>query len=205
MLSSLPPHIQQRLAVVVPLLALAISLFVVHPSWKQWRALLDDADKNLAQLETLKNTPMPLSSAIMPAAEPTPSEPPEFLAGIREIAAMSGCRVVGFDLTLPPAPPSGEKELAQGGNQEQKKPEEPQLVRPVRARIEVEADYQRIRDFVQAILRAPRLYAIASVEVTDAGHDVPDLLAARVEIERYVLTPEAATADAPDANLLPTP
>jgi hypothetical protein len=190
-LSSLPPHIQQRLAVAVPLIALALSLFVVYPGWTHWRQLLAEADQKRVRLSNLQATPIPLPGARRPAAEDTPSEPPEFLADMQRIAAASGCGFVGFDLTLPPAPVSGEEELAQGGNKKPDEPKAPPLVKPVRAKIEVEADYARVRQFVQGIIGASRLYAIASLEVKNANKRIPELLAATVEIERYVLNPDA--------------
>jgi len=197
MLSNLPPHIQQRLAVLIPIVALALSLFVVYPGWKSYRELVNQAQDKRAKLETLRNTPIPLAATREPAVPATPSEPPEFLASIREIAHQSGCEVVGFDLTLPPAPATGEKELALGGNpdplkqEQEKQKEKPKLVKPVRAKIEVEAPYPRIRSFVWNISRARRLYAVAGLEVTSAGVTVPGRVRAIVEIERYVLNPDA--------------
>jgi len=191
MLSSLSPQVQQRIAVVVPVIALGLSLFVVYPGWNRWRELVAEADQKRVRLANLRGTPIPLAATQQPAAEDTPAEPPKFLADIQTIAADSGCAVVGFDLTLPPAPVSGEEEMAQGGNKKPDEPKAPQLVKPVRAKIEVEADYPHIRQFVHQIIAAPRLYAIASLEVKDANRRIPELLAATVEIERYVLNPDA--------------
>lgn len=198
MLSALPPHIQQRLALLVPLIALAVSLFVVYPGWNNWRDLKQQAAEKRARLETLRNTPIPLPATKQPAVADTPSEPPEFLASIRSIAEQSGCKVVGFDLTLPPAPATGEKEVALGGNPDpNQKKEEPKLVRPVRAKIEVEANYRCIRGFVRNIMRAPRLYAIASLDITTSTESRTGLLKATVEIERYVVNPEAPPPQPP--------
>lgn len=200
MLSGLPPHIQQRLAVLVPIIALLLSVFVVYPGWNRWRDLKDQIAEQQEKLERLRNTPIPVVSNRVPAVPDTPSEPPEFLASIREIAHQSNCRLVGFDLTLPPAPATGEKELALGGNPDPNnpdagKPEKPKLVKPVRAKIEIEADYPRIRTFVQNITRANRLYAVAGVEVTPGGAE--GMQRAIVEIERYVLNPEAPPPEPP--------
>lgn len=201
MLSSLSPQVQQRLAVLVPIIALVVSLFVVYPGWNNWRDLVRKAEEKRAKLQTLKNTPIPMAAAKQPAAADTPSEPPEFLASVREVAARAGCSVVGFDLTLPPAPATGEKELALGGNpdpaKEAAEKAKKSLVKPVRGKIEIEADYQHIREFLQGIQNAPRLYAIAGVDITSTNVETTGLLRATVEIERYVLNPEASAPIGP--------
>lgn len=198
MLSSLPPHIQQRLAILVPVIALAVSLFVVYPGWNRWGELRVKVAEKRQRLEELRKTPIPMLSAQQPAVEETPSEAPEFLAAMRAIAAEAGCNVVGFDLTLPPAPATGEKEMALGGNPDPaKQPEQPKLVKPVRGKIEIEADYDRVRTFVRKIMDAPRLYAIVGVEVGPAKEAVGDQVRAVVEIERYVLNPNAPPLEPP--------
>ncbi len=203
MLSGLPPHIQQRVAVLVPLVALALSIFFVYPGWVQWRKGLAETEDLGRQLAEIKATPIPLASAREPGAEDTPSEPPEFFAKAREVAQAAGCRIVGFDLTLPPAPPSGEKEIAMGGNETEeqkaarKAKEKPPLIRPVRAKFELESNYMGIRRFMMGIIQAPRLYAIASVEITAPNLDNPGVLKGVVEIERYIRTAAAVPAPEP--------
>lgn len=194
MLTNLPPRVQQYLAVLVPVIALVISVFVVYPGWKNWRAVEAQIVANEQKLQTLKETPVPVVAAKVAAAENTPSEAPEFLASVREVAAQAGCSVVGFDLTQPPAPATGEKEMALGGNPDPAKQalerQRKSPVKPVRGKIEVEASYQRIRQFIQGIMGANRLYAVVGIEVSGAK-EYPGLVRATIEIERYVVNPEA--------------
>ncbi|MBM3493629.1 MAG: hypothetical protein FJX72_04800 [Armatimonadetes bacterium] len=189
--ATLSPQVQQRLAVFVPVVALAVSVFVVYPGFLRLRETQAEIANRRERLTNLRATPVPLLAAIQPAAKDTPSEPPEFLAGVRAMAADSRCELVGFDLTLPPAPVSGEKELAQGGNKPEEKKEAPSPVRPVRAKIEVRSDYDGIRSFIRAVTLAPRLYAIAGCEVKETSDLNAPPLQATVEIERYVLVPGA--------------
>jgi len=113
---------------------------------------------------------------------------------------MAGCNVVGFDLTPPPTPATGEKEMAQGGNPDPAKQElERQKtlpIKPVRGKIEVEASYQRILQFIRGIMDANRLYAIVGLEVSSANES-PGLVRAVVEIERYVVNPAAPPPEGP--------
>jgi hypothetical protein len=197
----LSPEVQQRLAVLVPVIALAISVFVVYPGYVRYRELRDDIAAKQERLANLRGTPIPLQAAIKPAAPDTPSEPPEFLASIRQMAAESRCELTGFDLTLPPAPPSGEQELAQGGNKPEEKKEPPSPIRPVRAKIEVRSDYDGIRSLVRAIMLAPRLYAVAGCEVQQTNDPSGPPLRATIEIERYVLKPDAGGT--PTGNAAP--
>ncbi len=195
--SRLSPAAQQRIAILVPIVALVVSVFVVYPSYLHNRELQDEIAKKSERLNNLLQTPMPLAATVQPAAADTPSEPPEFLASIRELAAESRCELVGFDLTLPPAPPSGEKELALGGNKPEgaTKSEDTSPVRPVRAKIAVKSDYDGVRQLLRGIILAPRLYAVTACEVMPAGDPgVPDhYVRATIEIERYVLkNPEDA-------------
>lgn len=185
--SRLSPQTQQRLAILVPVVALVISIFVVYPGFVRWRELQAEIADRSKRLADLRATPIPLSSTIQPAVPDTPSEPPEFLAAVREMTFSTGCDLVGFDLTLPPAPPSGEQELAQGGNKPKEEQTKPSPIRPVRAKIEVRADYDGLRRLLKAIIQAPRLYAIASCEVQPADASTGQPLRAAVEIERYVL------------------
>ncbi len=190
--SRISPAAQQRIAVVVPLVALIVSVFVVYPSFVRNREMRDEIERKTERLNNLLQTPIPLAATIQPAAPDTPSEPPEFLASIQAMAAASRCELVGFDLTLPPAPPSGEKELALGGNKPEgakEKQEPPSPVRPVRAKIEVKSDYDGVRQLLRSIILAPRLYAVAACEVQQLADQrvSGSLVRATIEIERYVL------------------
>ena len=190
-LTGLSPQAQQRLAVLVPVIALLISVFVVYPGYGRYRELQEQIAEHQERLNNLRATPIPLAATITPAVPDVPSEPPEFLASIRELAAATGCDLVGFDLTLPPAPPSGEQELAQGGNKPKEQQEKPSPVRPVRAKIEVRADDGGIRSLVREIMLASRLYAVTSCEVVQADATTGPPLRATIEIERYVLKDQA--------------
>ena len=189
--SRLSPAAQQRIAIAVPLVALVVSVFVVYPSYLNYRKLGEEIEDKAVRLNNLLQTPIPLASTIQPAAADTPSEPPEFLASIREMATEARCELVGFDLTLPPAPVSGEKELALGGNKPEgeTKKEVVSPVRPVRAKIEVKSDYDGIRQLLRGIILAPRLYAVAGCEVqpNDGSNGQGHSVRATIEIERYVL------------------
>src|SRR5580700_349263 len=92
------PSDQQRIAVLVPIIALAVSIFVVYPKWQEYQALLPKVEQQRKELSALRAAaPLPSTPGI--AAKPAlPSEPPEFMGDVNYIAAAANCRVNGFDL-----------------------------------------------------------------------------------------------------------
>jgi hypothetical protein len=173
-LLTIKPENQQRLAVFVPLVALTLSVFVVYPAWGRYRGLQATIQTHRKELETLKATPIPPIGAVTPTAEDKPSEPPQFLGQIRSLAAESGCRVRGFDVS------SNDKKEADP-------------VRPVRARVELEGHFYQVRNFLTQLNHTPRLYVVTDFSLTgktlaeqSANRAQMDLLRASIEIERYV-------------------
>ena len=175
------PEIQQRLAIFVPLIALALSLFVVYPAWGRYGALNQQIARQRDDLEKLKAEPPPVAPGLVaPTADDVPSEPPEFLGEIRSLAAEANCHLAGFDLS-----PS-DKSVAVGA------------VRAVRAKIDLEANYVQIRDFLFRLNHAGRLLAVTDLTLISAdtgprGTAPSGPLHATLNIERYVAPPAAKT------------
>lgn len=174
-LLTLKPENQQRLAVFVPIIALILSLFVVYPAWGRYRELKMAIRAQRTELETLRATPIPPAGSVDPTAQDSPSEPPQFLGRIRSMAAETGCRLSGFDVSAT-----------------EKKGTAP--LRAVRARVELEGQYYQVRNFVMQLGRAPRLYVITDFSLAGkpppgqqaAIHSQTGPLHASIEIERYV-------------------
>ncbi|HLV81296.1 MAG TPA: hypothetical protein VKT32_13505, partial [Chthonomonadaceae bacterium] len=169
------------LAILVPLVALALSLFVVYPAWGNYNDLNQRIARQRSDLQKLKEAP-PIAAPglVAPAADDMPSEPPEFLGVIRSVSAGANCRLVGFDLS-----PSG-KAAGDGS------------VRAVRANIELEANYVQIRDFLFRLQRTGRLLAVTHLALNAAeegskGTASSGPLHATIEIERYVASPAPKT------------
>jgi hypothetical protein len=185
------PEIQQRLAIFVPIIALVLSLFVVYPAWGRYGELNQKIAQQQSQLRDLKATPVVAPGPVAPTAADLPSEPPQFLGEMRKMATEANCRVVGFDIT-----PS-DKATTTGP------------VRAVRAKIDLEARYVQVRDFLYQLDHAARLYVVTDLTMTaaapvgaqsaaTASPNVPaasaGLLHATIEIERYVAPPAAKTS-----------
>jgi hypothetical protein len=171
------PADQQRIAILVPIVALALSIFAVYPKWQDYQAMLPKVEQQRQALSALRAAaPLPDIPGI--ASEPAlPSEPPEFLGQINEIAAAAHCRVAGFDLT----PSTGAVNTVP--------------VQAVRAQITLVARYADVRKFVAQVVHAPRVFAVSDLTVapvvrTKSDKYAADALQASVEIERYVTTPE---------------
>ncbi|MCW3097138.1 MAG: Pilus assembly protein PilO [Chthonomonadaceae bacterium] len=179
-LLTIKPENQQRLAVLVPIIALILSLFVVYPAQGRYRDLQKTIQTERKELETLRATPIPTVGPVAPTAEESPSEPPAFLGQIRMLAAETGCRVSGFDVSA-----AGSKDTAP--------------LRVVRARVELEGQFYQIRNFLTQLGRAPRLYVVTDFSLTgktpvgpqSANSSPSNLLHASIEIERYVASATA--------------
>ena len=177
---SVSPEIQQRLAVVVPIVALLLSLFVVYPAWGRYTALRAQIRTRQNELDTLRATPLPEVGTVPPTADYHPSEPPQFLGQVGALADEAGCRIVGVD-----ASPLAKQQVGS--------------VRAVRARIDLEGRYSQIRDFIFRLARAPRLFVVTDLALTGtvptatpgAGLPPPPThrVRASVEIERYIALP----------------
>src|SRR5437763_16824462 len=100
---SMSPGTQQIVVVAAPLLALAVTLLLVYPTWSE----LGEAQRQVAQkettLRTLQETP-PRVEHVIPAAEDRPGEPARFLGELTDLAAASGCTFRGWDVQSAPAP-----------------------------------------------------------------------------------------------------
>jgi hypothetical protein len=178
-LATISPQNQQRLAVLAPLVALFLSLFVVYPAWGRYNDLRAENEKKGRELEALRAIPIPEPGPVRPAADDLPSELPQFLGHISALAAVANCRIVGFE-SLPAA---GKEEAATGG------------VRARQAKVELEDPYPRVRDFLAQLARADRLFVVAGVELS-RGKGQAEALHTTITIERYV-APRAGTTASP--------
>jgi hypothetical protein len=175
---------QQRLAIFVPLIALGLSLFVVYPAWRHFGKLGQDIEGQRRELRALKEAPVITRSSVAPAADDLPAESPEFLRQIREMAEEANCH-----LTVDLSPPDQTPDTGP--------------IRAVRAKIELDTQYVRVRDFLYRLNHAPRLYVVtdltlATTTATNSSQPSIGVLHATIEIERYVISP-AAKATAPSA------
>lgn len=186
---------QQRIAVLVPVIALALSVFVVYPAWGRYQELQDTVEQKRTALNELKAAPLPQPGAIAPSADDLPTEPPQFLGMVSRFAMEANCEVVGIDMT------STNKLKSEGP------------ISPVKARIDLEGSYGQIRNFLVLLGQAPRMLAITNVvisnknvETTNSRPNVPPPVGrihASFEIERYIAPiqkmPPATPAPAGDA------
>jgi hypothetical protein len=174
-LLTIKPENQQRLAVLVPIVALVLSLFVVYPALGRYRALQATIQTERNELTTLRATPIPQIGPVVPTAEDSPSEPPQFLGQIRTLAAAAGCRLSGFEVS-----PT------------EKKAHSP--LRAVRSRVELDGQFYQVRNFLTQLGGAPRLYVVTDFSLTNqqstsgqtAKSSQTGPLRASIEIERYV-------------------
>ena len=175
-LATISPVMQQRLAVAVPLIALGISLLAVYPAWGRYRDLGAEVTRQQEQLDTLKATPIPPPGRVEPAAARSPEEPPQFLGLLRQLANDSRCRISGFNVA-----PSGVKSE--------------QIVRAVRASIELDCRYPQLRSFLYHTEQADRVLTVTDVKVVAPSNAAQPLstyglLKATIGIERYMTTSE---------------
>lgn len=174
------PEVQQRLAVLVPLVALGLSLFVVYPAWGHYGELNQSIQQRRNELKELKAAPPITPGPLAAAADDVPSEPPQFLGDIRRMAADAHCRLIGFDLSPP-------------GQNASSGP-----VRALRARIEMEAEFVQVRDFLFRLNHTDRLFVVTDLALTTSLANNPAIpvtgpLHATIEIERYVAPPAPKT------------
>jgi hypothetical protein len=171
------PSDQQRIAVLVPIVALALSIFVVYPKWNDYQALLPKVEQQRKELSALRAAALPPNAPGIGTMPALPSEPPEFMGEVNDLAAAANCRVTGFDLK-----PSTVAVNAAP-------------MQAVRADITLVARYADVRRFVARVARTPRVFAVSNLTVAPAvrtkdDHLAADALQATVEIERFVSTPE---------------
>lgn len=174
------PENKQRLAVLVPLLALCISVFQVYPAWGRYGALKNEVHTKSIELERLKAAPVPEPGRLMPAAPALPTEPPQFLAHVNAMAREAGVQVAGFDLV----------------GQAADKAEAVGTVKAVRAKIDLEGSYPAIRAFLAQVAATDRMYVVTDMDVTTsrsttAAVAVRGPIRATLTIERYVTAVEA--------------
>ena len=185
MRQKLSPEAQQRIAVIVPILALVLSLFVDYPAWGRYSALRTKIGQQEAELRTLKATPLPPVETGRPAVDAAPEEPPQFLAHVGAIATASNVRIAGFDLV---SAKDAQQEIGE--------------VRAVRAKVDVEGTYEQIRLFLLQLGQTDRLYVVADLDLraSTAGANrvvASGLLRATVTVERYVTSPARTAAKSP--------
>ena len=186
------PTKQKRLAILIPMIALALSLFVVLPMWQRYgdevqsvEKLERDLRERKAAVVLMMATPSPREVS---AVEDVPAEQPQFLEQIRGLATAAHCRLMGFE-ALPPRTVD---------------PDSP--IRAVRARLILEARYSDIRVLVDRLKGASRLFAITDVDITIppavsspmANQETNSgMLSAVVEVERYVIPATQKVATGP--------
>ena len=189
------PELQKKVAVFVPIIALLLSVFVVYPAWGNYQLLKEKVDGQRLEYTTLKNLPLPKPNPKQPTAVMEPSEPPKSIGEISKIAESAGCKVTGFDIGTVAAAKAAADDK-QGG-----------IVRAKRSRINLEAHYQQIREFLAQLSHAERVFVITELNLTaqvvvpgSTLRPSPGTLEANVEIERYVTVPSAPVA-APAAEV----
>ena len=153
-----------------------IDLYSIILSGKATRNLIPKVEQQQVELNTLRSVTAPADSPVTAAVPALPSEPPEFMGQVNEIAGAANCRVNGFDLK----PSAGSIDAGP--------------VKAVHAQIMLIARYADIRNFVAQLARAPRVLVITELTLAPAPRTENDglyagALQATVEIERYVLTP----------------
>jgi hypothetical protein len=183
-LFGLSPVAQQRAAVLVPVVALVLSLFVVYPAWGRYGELQTKIEKQQAELRGLRSYALPKPGPVKPTVDWMPSEPPQFFGYVSALAQSAGCRMVGYDIV------PTQKTSAEGP------------IRALRAKVELEAEYPQIRTFLARLAEADRLFVVTEMTVGKPKTTGPaaaigpaGTVQASVEIERYVSA--AATPKSP--------
>lgn len=167
------PEIQQKLAIFVPLIALVLSLFVVYPAWGHYGELARKVEAQRHELEKLKAAPDIARDPVAPAADDVPTEAPQFFGQMKALAAEARCEV---------KVDAGSPDKVQNIG----------AVRSVRGRVDMDASYIQVRDFLFRLSHANRLFAVTDLSLTKATGggrmSVPaGPLHATIEIERYVI------------------
>ena len=179
------PEIQQRLAVVVPLLALGLSLFVVYPGWGRHGVLKDKITAQRKELADLKAAAPPQPGTVQPTANDQASEPSEFLGLITQMASQTQCMVSGLDASTV------------------EKAKDTSVIHNIRARVEVQGRYPGVRQFISMISHSPRLLVVTDVTLASltsvANPGLPQaaqsgLVRATIEVERYIAPSNPPTA-----------
>jgi hypothetical protein len=186
--SSLSPVMQQRIAVLVPIIALVLSLFVVYPAWGRYGDKRAAITKKQGELTTLINTPLPPDTTATPTADDLPTEPPQIYGEITSVARAAQCDIVGYDLSTKTGSAEADKESP---------------VKALRGKVEIEASYPQIRAFLFELARAQRLFVVTDMVITTNRSTNPQApaassngpLHATIEIERYVAPPVTAAAN----------
>lgn len=173
----LNPEAQQRVAVVVPLLALAISMFLVYPAWGRYRNLQEKVDKQHKELKQLTEAALPTPGPIQPAGPDQASEPAEFLGLMTRLTMQANCEFLGLENTAV------------------EKRKDNTAVRPVRAKVDIQGRYPAVRKFLSELSRAPRLLVVSDImlsavtQATSKTGAPTGLVRATIEVERYVAPP----------------
>jgi len=183
----LSPRVQQIAAVIIPLAAAAVSLGIVYPAWGRYTKLMKTVSRQSKELQGIKNSPLPPPDPVLTAAPDGPEESAQFLGQITALSLASRCKLIGLDVPVQLAA------VAVGP------------LRPVRTTVQVEGRFPDIREFVRLLNSAPRLFAVASIDITKRSQDVSSKLGvvlprASVQVERYIVVGPAAAAETPPAS-----
>jgi Tfp pilus assembly protein PilO len=171
------PADQQRIAVVVPIVALAVSMFAVYPKWQDYQALGPRVEQQRKKLSELRAAALPPDIPGIAALPALPSEPPEFMGEINDIATAANCHVTGFDLK----PPAGAVDTGP--------------MQAVKAQVMLVGRYSDLRTFITLVSHAIRVFAVSDLSIAPVvrakdDHLPADALQATIEIERYVAPAE---------------
>ena len=177
---SIKSRTQLWLVIGMPVLALALSLFVIFPLWGGYRKQAEQVKKQRAALNALQTAPLPPPNPVVSAAIDVPSEPNDFVSTLTSMAVANGCEIAGLEMTRTA------EEKAES------------LVRPVRAKLTLSASYSGLRAFLDQLRRAGRLYVVTELSLdTGPSQSTASLpgrrLNAILTIERYVTPPTELT------------
>lgn len=183
--STAPPQTQQWLAVLAPIIAIVVSVMLVYPAWAHHGELTARTNQHYSELQTIRSNPPPPIGNRIPAAEPMPAEPSQFLGEIRNLAAGADCAMTGFDMTQVPGAPLSD-----------------QAVKAVRAKVDIKGTYKQVRNFLWQCVHYPRLLVITETTLSlehaaNVGGPSSEVLTASIGIERYLASTPAAPPSGP--------
>lgn len=171
------------LAVLAPIVCLALGVWLVWSQYRRSVALEDDLARVRKNVEFQKSMIAEIGSQPLAAKEPSltmsDAEQATFLEGLRKIAGDSGVVLTKWSNVAAPAPdPEGKVAPLPDG------------VIPVLSNLEVNGPYASVRSFLYEIGKAPRLLNFSAVKWR--RKDTDDTTTLSLTITRYVSPPDPA-------------
>lgn len=171
---------QYRLmAVVVPILCLAVGGWVVWGQMKRLGEVSAERAQVEKNLEFQKKMIADIGSQPLAEKEPTvpasDAEQAAFLEGLRTIAKNAGVTLTRWNNVPAPAADPNKPDTGL-----------PKDVSAILSTLEVNGDYSKVREFLYAIARAPRLLNFSGIRWARANDNVTTVLS--VTVTRYVST-----------------